>query len=147
MSAPQVRFSVLIQCMSGLPRLVGCAEFPLSDSGARKPRRSLIWLGAAFSKYEFGGSTVSSLRKGEGQTITIIGSIWGTFRNGESYPWCRESPPSLCCCGTRRPAFPSLGSSHRAASVLRALHADLLQTVLTVTWQPVPFPADVASHN
>lgn len=43
--------------------LVGCTELPLSDSGARKLRRSLIWLVAAFSKYEFGCSTVSPLRK------------------------------------------------------------------------------------
>lgn len=66
--------------------LVGCAEFPLLDSGARKPRQSLIWLVAAFSKYESGCSTVSPLRKGRRRREncnSITGTIWGTFRKGE----------------------------------------------------------------
>lgn len=41
----------------------------------------------------------------------------------------------------------NLGETTEAASVLHVLHTALLQTVLNVTWQPVLFPADVASHN
>lgn len=73
---------------------------------------------------------------------------------GESNPSGAWSLPQACVVVALggRPFFPgralpSLGRNHRAASVLRVLHADLLQTVLNVTWQPVLFPADVASHN
>lgn len=63
--------SWLNECRGSWDWLVGCAEFPLSDSRARKPRRSLIWLVAAFSKYEFGCSTVSPLRTEEERPITV----------------------------------------------------------------------------
>lgn len=135
--------------------LMGCAEFPLSGLGARKPRWSLIWLVAAFSKYEFGYSTVSPLRKGEEKIITLelglSGEHWKTGKISKIVfcvspelvsLWCSEA--SLFFQAERSL---NLGETTEAASVLHVLHTALLQTVLNVTWQPVLFPADVASHN
>lgn len=102
--------------------LMGCAEFPLSGLGARKPRWSLIWLVAAFSKYEFGYSTVSPLRKGEEEKIVTLelglsGEHWKTGKISKIVfcvspelvsLWCSEASlffPSW--------ALPELGRNHR----------------------------------
>lgn len=82
---------------------VGCAEFPLSDPGARKPWQSLIWLVTAFSRDESGCRTVSSLRKGgEGKlkkmlSLEITGRHFemGTLSSGlcSVSPSCRVRGP------------------------------------------------------